>query len=364
MKKNHSILLIAAAAMTLVSSCAKNDSWRLEGTLQGGADKELIVENLTFVGWTGVDTVTLDSRGHFSVEGEPKGYPEIYRARIDGHTLYFPIDSVETVTVAGNLDDLEGSYTLEGTTDGEMLVNAERRINRAIAELGPDGALTDSLLKRDLANIVLTRPESVVSFYLLNKTINNRSLFNMANSLDMRILGAVANAYKEMRPNDPRTARLGDLFIQVRNQNSSGSGRVVEAVAIGLQDIDLYDEQGNRRLLSDVAAGNRVVVLNFTTYEAEESPAFNIELNKFYSAARASGVEIYQVACDDNDLAWRQAAENLPWVTVRNSGADAASNLMKYNVGGLPTTYLIVDGEVVDRVDDITNLQQVVARHR
>ena len=35
--------------------------------------------------------------------------------------------------------------------------------------------------------------------------------------------------------------------------------------------------------------------------------------------------------------------------------------MLNYNVGTLPTTYIIANGELVERVDDITKLDSAVA---
>ncbi len=106
------------------------------------------------------------------------------------------------------------------------------------------------------------------------------------------------------------------------------------------------------------------MVLNFTAYGAEASPAFNLELAKVYDAHKAEGLEIYQVSVDDDEFLWKQAARNLPWITVYNSPKDGAETLLKYNVGQIPATYVINrNGELVERVPDVTKLETTVRRY-
>ena len=130
-----------------------------------------------------------------------------------------------------------------------------------------------------------------------------------------------------------------------------------------LIDISLYDDKGQMQKLSDAAAANKVVVLNFTVYSAEAAPAYNIELNKAYERFHDRGMTIYQVSVDPDEYVWKQAARTLPWITVYNPSTASAENLLKYNVTALPTTFIVANGEIAERVDDITTLQQSLARY-
>lgn len=358
---NH---IIAAAAITALAACSNNNRWELSGTIDGAADKQLIVENQTFVGWQGIDTVTVDKNGRFSVSGDPKGYPDIYRFRIDGHTVYFPIDSIEHVRVNGSLDNLEKNYTIDGSADAAMLVTADSLVYAAVDAMGPEAARTDSLLKLDLANLILTKPHSVVAFYIINKSIAGHPLFSADNARDVRILGAVANAYSTERPGDPRTARLADIFLRARAATRTAPADTIMAETIGLHDIVLYDTRGQKQSLADVANAGTLTILNFIMATGDGAPAYNRELNKIFTARHGAGLQIYQVAVDDNETAWRTASETLPWIAVRNAGAEASANIMKYNVQRVPTSFIINgNGEIVERVDNPADLAGAVARH-
>lgn len=105
------------------------------------------------------------------------------------------------------------------------------------------------------------------------------------------------------------------------------------------------------------------MILNFTAYATEWSPAFNVELNKVYEKYRQQGLEIYQVSVDENEYAWKQTAKNLPWITVLNNVAEGGKVLQQYNVGALPTTFVFNrNGELVQRVLDIDDLDSAVAK--
>lgn len=354
----------AAAALVVASSCGRDaNKWTVNGSITGADGKELIVETQTFVGWQGIDTVTLDASGKFAVSAEAKGYPAIYRLRVDGTTLYFPIDSIETLTIEGSLPGLDKNYTISGSDNAAMIMDVDRAVASAVEKMGPEKALADSALKRQLGNILLENPGSVVAYYTVSKQIGGQPIFSPTNRADVRVIGAVANAFSVERPNDPRTSQLSELYLASRREASQRADTIM-AKEIGYHDITLYDNNGTRRDLSAMVDKSNLTLLNFTVYGSEESAAFNRALNAIYEKYRSRGLDIYQVAVDDDEIEWRAAAANIPWTTVRNAGAGAAQNLVNYYVTALPTTFIINgDGDLVERVDDVGRLQAAVAKY-
>ena len=110
----------------------------------------------------------------------------------------------------------------------------------------------------------------------------------------------------------------------------------IEAPEVSLFEIELYDNTGKLRKLSEVAADNKVVLLSFTVYGAEPSPAYNVELNKVYDRYSKNGLEIYQVGLDEDEYRWKQSARNLPWITVYNSASDGVKESRQLQCGVAP----------------------------
>ena len=128
-------------------------------------------------------------------------------------------------------------------------------------------------------------------------------------------------------------------------------------------EINLFDNAGKAHSLLELTESGKVVLLNFTAYTAEDSPAFNVALNKVYEKYHQQGLEIYQVSVDNDEYTWKQTAKNLPWITVLNNIADGGEVLNKYNVVSIPTIFLFNrNGELVSRVTDINTLDSEIAR--
>lgn len=354
--------ILGAVCCAVMTACSGGNEWRVDGNIEGADGQTMVLEASTNGRWFPIDSVKLGNSGDFYFKHEAAGYPDIYRLRLGEKSLYFPIDSIETVTVVAKASAFDTDYTLTGSESAEMLMHVDQRVREAISRNGLAALPNDTLLKRELGGMMLGDPAGIVSYYIINKRVGGVPIFNPSNKSDNRIIGAVANAFDQYRPNDPRTDFLRKVFLTNRSANS-GKVTTIEAPEVSLFDIELYDNTGKKQSLRDVAAANKVVVLSFTVYGAEASPAYNVELNKVYDNYSKSGLQIYQIALDEDEYRWRQSAKNLPWVTVYNSQADGVKYLESYNVQSLPTTYLIVNGELVSRVADPAGIGREVAKY-
>ena len=219
--------------------------------------------------------------------------------------------------------------------------------------------------KDQLARQIAADPGSIVAYYTINKYIDGKPLFDPMNDNDLRFIGAVANAFDSFRADDPRTEYLKSVFLdgQRRRRAMSAPSDTLYADVASLIDIKLQDYTGKDYSLSTVAADNRVVVLNFTAYAAEFSPQLNKLLNDIYQNYHNRGLAIYQVSLDTDNVLWREAAKNLPWITVYDPMSINSQHVGAYNVMGIPTSFIIRGGDIVERVEDATLLKAAVARY-
>ncbi len=360
MKFLHNYIVCAATA-ALLFSCHGRNEWHVDGRIDGADGQTLYVEASDNGRWYTLDSLQLDASGDFTFASPAAGYPDIYRLRLGDKSLYFPIDSIETVTVVSKAGAFDYDYTLAGTPAAEQLMAVDMKVRNAFQKEGAEGMARDSLLKRELSNMLLGDPSGIVSYYIINKKIGGVPLFNPENKTDLRIIGAVANAFNNFRPSDPRTNYLKNLFIS--NRKTTMPGDTLIASETSIIDVNLFDLKGKKQSLEQVARNNRVVLLSFTSYSDQYSPAMNIALNKLYSKYHGQGLEIYQIGFDASEVNWRDTARNLPWITVYNSETDGPLALQSYNVGALPALYVIQNGAIRERVTDAEKIEQTVARY-
>ena len=90
----------------------------------------------------------------------------------------------------------------------------------------------------------------------------------------------------------------------------------------------------------------------------KESPVVNRALSDLYNS-KGGSVEFYMVSLDRDRYAWRDAAVNLPWITVFDQEGRSSDIVTKYNIGVLPAFFIFnADGALVDRAFSIGELKE------
>lgn len=63
----------------------------------------------------------------------------------------------------------------------------------------------------------------------------------------------------------------------------------IEASTANFLDMELYDLRGRKKVLSDFVDAGKVVLLSFTAYQADYSPAYNMKLAELYKNTSRKG---------------------------------------------------------------------------
>ena len=357
-------IILSMSLAAALFSCGNGNEYKVSGTVAGSAEEKLVLQRPVQGAWLTVDTIETDKTGEFEFSNPAPKFPEVLRLGRNGKYIYFPVDSIDQISIQADTSAFDTSYRLAGTVNAVWMMQVDS-ISRILAAKPSDTAAREAA-KRQLAVRILEDPSSVVAYYTVNKIINSEPLFSINNKADGRVIGAVANAYHTNKPNDPRTELLTAMFYTGRRQTTSQSAPRDTIYADQTQyiEIDLIDKAGRHNKLSDVAGHGKVVLLNFTTYLADESPALNALLAEIYRQHAAAGFEIYQVGYDENEFNWKNAAKNLPWTTVYDPSGLQSPLLLKYNIGTLPAIFIINrKGEIVERITDINKLKTTVAKY-
>lgn len=359
MKKIFFIL----AALAGLTACDGN-RFHVDGTIEGASDSvSMVLEQSSNGEWFIVDSVKVSSDGSFSVSAPAPEVPSIYQLRMGDQAICFPVDSLDHLTINTKLAGFATDYTVNGSDHARQVMEIDKQAMKFASGAAPASEL--ERWKQELSKQLVADPSGIVAYYTINKYIGNQPLFDPMNDNDLRIIGAVANAFNSFRPDDPRTEYLVNVLLDGQRRRRSASAPVdtVYADVASLIDVKLQDYNGKEYRLSQVAAQNKVVLLDFTAYQTEISPQLNKLLNDIYQAYHTRGLAIYQVSLDQDNVAWRQAAKNLPWITVFDPNGVDSNTVGAYNVTGIPTTFIIKNGEIVERVEDATKLKSAVARY-
>ena len=362
-QKDMKKIILMLIAVAMLTACDGN-KFHVDGTIEGATDTTtLVLEQSSNGEWFIIDSIDVDKNGKFSVSAPAPEVPNIYQLRLGGQSICFPIDSLDHLTINAKLPNFASDYTISGSEHAEQVMKIDKE---AMQFAGNKGTASQMQAWKDqLAKQIVADPSGIVAYYTINKYIDGKPLFDPLNDNDLRIIGAVANSFNSFRPDDPRTDYLVNLLLdgQRRRRAQSAPTDTVYADVTSLIDIKLQDYDGKEYSLSKVAADNRVVLLDFTAYTTDISPQLNKLLHDIYQSYHNRGLAIYQVSLDQDNVAWRQAAQNLPWITVFDPMSINSKNVGAYNVNGIPTTFIIKGGEIVERVEDASRLKAAVAKY-
>lgn len=361
LSRHNAVFAIALVLAFVAASCGE-PKFKVDGDIADGADKNVVLEKADFSGrWMVLDSVRTDKSGKFSFSADAPAAPEIYRVTFDGNYIYFPVDSVENIKIETTAKDFGHKFTVSGTTQAELMAEFEQALLRLDVN---DKSKVDAFKTEVFNNYLRDMQGSILGYYVLTKTVGGKPLYNPSDKNDAKYFAAVATSFDQFRPNDPHGKVIKEIAMESMRQKNRAEGKqnILNAEEITVIDMELPDEKGVNHKLSDLVKNGKPTLVIFATMTSKESPDFNRALSDIYSRF-GSRVNFYHVSVDPDQYAWRDAASNLPWLTVFDPKGLQSENLGKYNVVRIPVFYIYnASGELSDRADSIEELNTKLSK--
>ena len=371
------LLAVLCVMLLLFTACKKNSDFTVEGVVSGADGQMMYLENVGVSTVELMDSVKLTAAGKFSFTKPRPAFPDFYRVRLNNQLINFSVDSTETISFVADAGTFATSYSVEGSENCKAIKNitlAQLDANQAIHRLRKEsesGLLADSVYSRQVLEAaeaykdvarkyIYSAPMSAAAYFALFQQIDGLLFFDLYDKNDSKAYGAVATSFDHYYPESPRAKHLYNLALQsikvIRSQRPMDLDKV-EKKEVSFLDIELPDVHGENTKLSSVATG-KVVLINFTAYMSEWSPALNMEFGDLYTRYHDKGLEIYQISLDSDLHFWKNAASNLPWACVRDPQSVYSQTAALYNVKQLPAIFILDrKGNLVKRVDDVKKLE-------
>lgn len=240
-------ITIIAAALFLLAACGNRNDITIEGTLTNGAGKTIYIEEMTPEARLFIDSIKLDSKGHFKFR-YAMPYKTFYNVHItdDDYIVLLP-DFGEKIVMQGCYDSLSNTYRLQGAGDSQLLWQLQDYANQGSAvlrdivatdrqnqQLLADGKITqseydaarqitDSVYLNAFAdqqhyvvNFIQDHLGSLTTLIALYKPFNNRPLINPADSFEF--YEAVLEGLEESMPDNPHTISFKNQVERTRFQ--------------------------------------------------------------------------------------------------------------------------------------------------
>lgn len=361
-----SLLALSGLALTACHSGGSNE-FTAEGTISGAAGKTLYLEQTDTDEPLLVDSLLLGKDGKFRFRGQAHRYPTFYRLRLGEEYIPFAADSLTHLELSSRADRLFDSYEILSDDPVNKQIReiaqlrdaTDKRIQRVLSALDA-GTLSresarssvDSLsaeLRRTLSTrYIYTDPKSAAAYFALFQSFRGGSYYSIDQAGDERAYGAVATAYETYFPEAPYTDLLRRAALQALSRSraryrelhpDTTNTRPVEVVAF--PELKFRDQRGQERSLTALAADGKPILLSFTSYAADWSPALVNELRRLQS--QHPELTIYEVALDGDSYLWRNATRTIPWISVLDLKGESAQ---LYNVQQLPSFFSIRGSEL------------------
>lgn len=383
MKITNYIAFVFLISLLLFAACNSQPEFTIKGTVKDASDSLLYLEKRGLTKIETIDSIKIKSDGSFKLNGAAPQYPDMYLLRLGNQTINLSVDSTETISIEASAKDFSTNYKVEGSLETRKMKDIVLFQGKLAKELNDlkgqyqNKLITDTdylerlqeaitVYKDTVKRIIIGNPKSPAAYFALFQKIDNHLIFDPYEKNDSKMYGAVATSWEQHYMNNPRTKHLREFTLRSMKERISAEKRanIVENAqtesASEYYTIELPDIHGNK--ISTSSLKGKIVLLDFTAYQAEYSPAHNIILNKLYNTYK-NYMEIYQVSFDGDLHFWQNAALNLPWICVRDEASLTSPLIRKFNLQQLPTIYLMnSQGEIVKRISEGDNIENEIKK--
>lgn len=368
--------------MVLATGCSRSPKLEVEGKITNAVGKVLYFELFGIDKAQVLDSVQLDKNGRFKFKTKLTGVPEFYRLRIDKRFIHLGADSTAKIKLNADGIDFGNSYEVSGSRccenirylsdlQGHTLMSVDSLSSLYNAGNLPSAEFQDKLMMvfdqhRDKARkIIYENPRSPAAYFALFQRLHDYLIFDPYDATDNKSYAAVATSWDTYFPNALRSKHLKLLTLQgmreIRQTRNARKIEIQEKSKMSLFEIKLPNLYGKTIPLS--ASQGKVVLLDFTVFQADFSPSRNLFFRELYHNYAEQGFEIYQVSLDANEQFWKTGASNLPWICVHDKNSTQSQHLRTYNVQSIPTYFLIDrNGDIALRDAMVNDLNKEILK--
>jgi len=344
--KNYKTAAIALGLIAL-ASCA--DKASIKGVVAGAPERDIVVRQLNINTFSTLDTVKTGKDGSFSYSLKVSdGQPEfVYLFLGDKRIAALLLEKGETARVEA---DTLGTYSVSGSEGSAKLQEVEKAYTdfvRGMAKTTDARTLGRVYVDhyRSSVKYIMENPFSLTTVPVLFEAVNNLPVFSQAT--DAILFRNAADSLDTVYP-DSRYVKALRKEAERREKEMKLNLMLSGVEKKSYPVISAPDING--RSVSIDSLGAKAILVHFWDASNAAQKMLNIEVLKpVYDEFHAKGLEIYSVCVSPDKAEWAGVvkAQELPWVNVNDGLGTASPMISVYNLGEVPTTFLIADGEIV-----------------
>ena len=364
------IFVMGLAALFAVS-CSKTNTAVISATINGAAEKEIVVSKLAINQLKAVDTVKTNAKGVIKSQVLAGEAPDFYYLSYNGKKLASLIlKAGDKVNVT--VDTLGTGLQIDGSAESSLLMEYEQKMAASMAQLE---AISTKMVqameskdqnavqqynaelgkvfvqyKQGMIKSIMQNPYAFANIQALHQSFAN-SLPVFGGENDYLLVQRVHDSLQTIYPNSVYVKSLKEQLDAVHKVQDMAV-KVSEASEVSFPNIILPDM--NAKMVELSSLEGKPFILMFWTVSDANQKMFNNDLKEIYKKHKAQGLEIYQVSVDTDKTAWATAVkeQDLPWISVCDGKGAASPAIYAYNVSSIPTMF------VFDRKGDLVATQR------
>ncbi len=352
-------LWIIASLMFVLAACDSQDTGisGISGQIENAAGEKIELNHIHNNAANLLESVEIGPGGSFRFTEGP-GMFDFYTVVVGDQQVVLLTDSTENVVITGDMENLLGTYDVQGSKHSKILRDYYAGTQAFRTEL-------DSIQKAFQA-IAMTgdedaKQEMVDAFEKIREAYQGYQIDFVSKNTDspacISILGEMnpeehIDLFKEVHQGIEPIFSEHIYYSMLGNQIAEAERKVsaMAKLAPGSEapEIELADPNGKVIPLSSLRG--KVVLIDFWASWCKPCRVENPKVVKMYNEMKDKGFEIYGVSLDRDKDKWVEAIkqDGLTWPQVSDLQFWNSAAAKLYNVSSIPHTVLIDrDGKIV-----------------
>ncbi len=246
--KIKSPITLAALLLALLASGCHHDTFTIRGTLEGGANKTIWLEELSPEGPIFIDSIHLDKNGSFKYRCKMP-YQSLYNLHTSAdHYIVTLPNYGEKITVNGKWENLQLTYKVEGSPESALLWQLQQYTNDGTKILydlvdtfnhydamlqggviaqetfNAKKEITDSIYRAAyleqqeyICRFIDENQGSLATLIALYKPFNNHDLIDLRNPDNIAYYDKVMEGLQNKCPDNPHTLHFKNTLEHLRS---------------------------------------------------------------------------------------------------------------------------------------------------